>query len=204
VGAFVKEQWFAGTEAAHVEAVLFEFVGERLFDIKEHPINAWVGVAQAVENVINVDGVVDGAIEIGGQPVDVADGGDGANPHEPIKIPRGVVAAQFDLKTFQAVVPNPVIEENRKTILELLGWGIGLLEEVQTTYEMPGDESRTRGWEEEVDRVCSFERHVSFGRRLQVCTQIAVKELRGVSLIDGAVMQPAERVVRREVEGCAT
>ncbi len=80
---------------------------------------------QAVEDRVDIRGLVDRAIEVGGQPVD-------ASPRsaicptltQPVVVPREVVAAQLDLQALQAVAANPVAQEDR---IAVVGLGAGQL-----------------------------------------------------------------------------
>ena len=76
VGALVHEQRLAGRDAVHVDPVGLQVVGERLLDVEQHPVEPRVLVDQAVEDRVDVRGLVDRAVEVGGQPVDAFLDGD--------------------------------------------------------------------------------------------------------------------------------
>ena len=64
--------------------------------------------AQSVQNGVHIRRLGDRAIEIRGQPIHAVLQRDLPDLYYTRKIPIGIVAAQFDLQTFQAIGLNPV------------------------------------------------------------------------------------------------
>ena len=97
VRALVEEQWLAGGDAVHVDAVRLELVRERRLDVEDHPVKLRLLGGEPIEDFVHVRGVGDGAVEIGGQPEDTVPDADRADLGQALVVPAGVVAAQLDL-----------------------------------------------------------------------------------------------------------
>ena len=71
VGTLVHEQRLPRRDAVHVDAMGLEVVRERLLDVEQHPVDPRVLRHQTVEDRVHVGGLMDRAVEVGGQPVDL-------------------------------------------------------------------------------------------------------------------------------------
>src|ERR1043166_2957787 len=63
--ALIQEKRFAGRNAPHVDAMLFQLVRERLLHVEQHAVKAGKFIAQAVEQGIDIGWLRDCAVEIG-------------------------------------------------------------------------------------------------------------------------------------------
>ena len=79
VGALVHEQRLPGRDAMDVDPVRLQVIRERLLDVEEHPVEPRCSAHQAVEDRVDIGGVADGAVEVGGEPVDPSSIGDPAD-----------------------------------------------------------------------------------------------------------------------------
>ena len=95
--AFVQKERLAGRDAVHVDSVLLQLVWKRLLDVEDHSVNARMLAAQTIEHFIHILGIIDCAVEIGAEPINLVRNGDFSDANDAIVVPFRVVAAQFDL-----------------------------------------------------------------------------------------------------------
>src|SRR5437763_266299 len=106
MGTFIQQQRLAGGDAANIERVLFELVGERLLDVQNHAKNPRVIVPQAIQDVVDVRGVSHRAIKVGREPIDAVLDGNSTYLNHTIEIPGRVGPAQFDFEAGESVAPD--------------------------------------------------------------------------------------------------
>jgi hypothetical protein len=183
-----------------VDAVTFQFVGKRLFDVERHSIKARMFVPQAVQHFVHVRRVCHRAIEICGQPVDLFLHGKCANPQEALVIPIGIVAAQFDLKTLQTIAPDPVSQGDRVTVRGLVPGAIGSLNRVESSDQMPGQQAARRRGRQEMCGKSAGKIRGNSRSRLEERGQVPVHELRSVRFIHRPAQSFAVGVMKRYIE----
>ena len=66
VGAFIHEERLSRRNRVDIDLVFFQLVREWLLDVEDRPVNSRLFLEEAVENGIDVLGLGDGAVEIGG------------------------------------------------------------------------------------------------------------------------------------------
>ena len=71
MAAFIHKQRLAGRDAVNVNGMFFEFIWERLFDVEDFSVDGRILDQQPVENVVDIVGIGDQAVEIGCEPIDV-------------------------------------------------------------------------------------------------------------------------------------
>ena len=125
----------------HGDGVLLQFVGKGLFDVGEFlPEERELG-ADLVEDVCDVGGVGDGAVEVRGEQVHAAGEADFRDALEAIEVPGGVVSAQFDLQGLEAVALDPFEQRGGVAVGDGACAGVGIGERVEAADEVPGDEA---------------------------------------------------------------
>lgn len=200
VCTFVEEERFAGGDTVDIDRMFLEFVGEWLFDVEEHSIKPRVLVAELIEHGGDVARIGDGAVKIGGEPLDIFVEGDLADFNQPVVIPGGVVAAEFYFQAFQAVALDPVGEENGVAIFGLRAGEFGRIKEVKAANKVPGAELRGWAFGKEVGGVTSAERNLGAGGGGEKFLEVAVEEVGGVGAVGGTAEEIAEGVMDGNVE----
>lgn len=157
VSGFIEEQWFASRDGVGVDVMFFEVVGEGLFDVEEHAVDAGVVVAEVVEDGVDVLGVGDGAVEVGGEPVGVVFDGELADVDDALGVPLLVVAAEFDFEAVEAVGLDPLFEGDGVVVVGFVAGEVVGGEGVEAADEVPCGECF--GWrlQEEVVKEFVFE-----------------------------------------------
>ena len=94
--------------------------------------------AQAVQYVVHIRRLSHCAIEVSRQKFCAILHPDPANLDDPLEVPLGVVAAQFDLQAGQAVAPNPIGQQHRIAIGWFVPGQLRVVEWVESAHEVPG------------------------------------------------------------------
>ena len=195
VGALVHEQRFARGHRAHVDPVLLQVVRERLLDVQDRCVRARLTVAQTVQDTVHVLGIVHRAVEVRRQPPHRVARGDCPDRGQALVVPRLVVAAQLHLQGLQAIGPDPVFQQRRVAVVELLAGKVGRRQRVEAAHQVPRQQpARRRG--QVIAGVAPGERRIVEQRR-----QVSRQVIGAVGRVRRAVHQLAVRVVGRQVEG---
>ena len=197
VRALVEEERLALRDAVHIDGKFLQLVGKGLLDVEQFVESVTLLDLQAVEDVVDVLRVDDGAVEVGREPLNFFLARDVPYPDEPRVIPGGVVTTQFDLQTLQTVAPNPITQQHGITVVGFPVGEVCGIERIKSADEMPGEELRRRIGEEEVGGKL-FREVVRGGSEER--SQISAQKLQRVGAVDGALMQLPESVMQREVE----
>ena len=200
VRALVKEQRFARGATVRIDPVTLQLVGKRLLHIQQHAVNSRVLDAQSVQNGVHIRRLGDRAIEIRGQPIHAVLQRDLPDLYYTRKIPIGIVAAQFDLQTFQAIGLNPVRQQHGVFILRLAAGQFALIQRIHATHQMPGRQLAWRRSLKVILRILTREIHGRAGRRLQKLLQRAAHPLGIVCLVNITFMQLAIGIVQRDIK----
>ena len=150
VCALVHEQRLARRDAVHVDPMGFEVVGERLLHVEQHAVEPRVLVEQPVEDRVDVSGLADRAVEVGGEPVDALLDGDPADLEQAVVVPVGVVAAELDLEALEAVLADPVAKQDRVAVLRLGPGQVPRIDRVLAADQVPGGDRLRPGMDEEL------------------------------------------------------
>src|SRR5258708_1235201 len=69
VRALVQEQRLARRNTVNIDGMLLEFIRKRLLHVQYHSVNPRCVITQTIEDSVYVFRVLDGAIEVGGEPI---------------------------------------------------------------------------------------------------------------------------------------
>ena len=123
---------------------------------------------------------------------------------EPAVIPVRVVAAQLNFKASQPVALDPIRERHRISIVRLVARKVTPIKWVQAADQMPHGQVLRGMQGEEIGRVFVAESaRVGIVRREELF-EIVVQELRSVRFEYRRRVQPAVRIVQRNIERRAT
>ena len=200
VGALIHEEGLALRDAAHVDAVFLEIVGEGLLDVENHVEDLRLLGSEPVENLVHVARLLDRAVEVGGEPGAAPCEGEPPDAHQAVVVPGSVVAAQLDHQKAQAIALDPVRQQHRVAVIGLGTIELGGIEQVFAAHEVPGRQARWSLGDEVISWIFSLENGLRPVRVDQEIRQVPAHEVAVVGLVDVDFVQDAVGIVKCQVK----
>ncbi len=199
VRAFVHEEGFARGDAVDVEGIFREFIGKGLFDIEDHLIDARVVGEEAVQDVVDVIDLLDGAVEVCTQPHGVVFDADLSDADDAVVIPSGFLSGEFDFEAGDAVALYPVGEDYGIAVVGFIACAFGVVEEVVAAYGVPCGQAVWSRADEIVFGISTGEVVVDVVGGVEVVREVGVHEFCVVRVVGVDVVAHAISVVQGEV-----
>ena len=182
-----------------VEGIFREFVGEGLFHVEDHLIDARVVGEEAVQDVVDVIDCLDGAVEVCTQPHGVVFDADLPDADDAVVIPSGFLSGEFDFEAGDAVAPDPVGEDYGIAVVGFIARAFGVVEEVVAAYGVPGGQVVWSRADEVVFGIVTGEVVVDVFGGIEIVREVGVHEVCVVRVVGVDVVAHAIGVVQGEV-----
>ena len=176
VGAFVHEQRLARGHAAHVDRIVApartETAARRTAAVDRSPAPRR---RAGPESSLTYAGSVTVQLKSADKCRTPRSSAIRPTRNDALVVPRGVVAAQLDLQTEQPVALDPVAEQHRQAVVDVLAVHLAVVQRIEAADQMPRRPARCRRLHEESPADTSPRKSTSASvGRLQVPRQIAI------------------------------
>jgi hypothetical protein len=185
----------------HIDAVLLQVIGKGLLDVKNHAIEPGVLQNQAIQDFVHISRFLNGAVEVGGKPIDAPIGGDPTHLSETLIIPIVVIAAELHFEALQPIPLYPIGQKNGIPVIGFRAGEFGFVQKILSPNEVPGHELFRCGAYEIVFWELALKRDLGILGRFQVRGEIPIHKLSVVCIVNSAFMQNTVSVVKSDIEG---
>src|SRR5207245_2868402 len=118
-----------------------------------------------------------------------------------VEVPIPIIAAKFDLETFQSVLVDPIFEHDRVTIFWFVAREFRIVKQIETSDQMPGEKFAGRVRNEKIGWILVAE--INSGPRggLEIEGEITTHEVPAIGGISGELEEIAVSIVHSQIVG---
>jgi hypothetical protein len=187
----------------YIDRVLLQVIGKGLLDVEDHAIDSGMLQDQAVQDLVHICRFLNGAVEIGGKPIDAQIDTYVTRLSKTLVVPVVVVTPKLDLQTLQPIPLYPIGQEYGVPVIGFGAGEFGFVQKILSPNEVPGHELSRCGPYEVVLRKLARKRDLGILGRFQVRGEIPTHKLSVIGFVNRAFMKNTVSVMKGDVEGRA-